>query len=152
MSHATAASESIRLGAMAIRFLVEPSESDGSVSVFRCDFPAGSQVPAPHSHDAFDETIYGLSGTTTWTVDGVPRDVGPGEVLFIRRGAVHGFAVNGDEAASILCVASPGLFGPAYFSEMGEVMAAAAGGPPDLDAVFAVMRRHGLTPAPPPAS
>ena len=48
-----------------------------------------------------------------------------------------------------LAVATPGLFGPAYFREIGEVAAAAAGGPPDIDAMMAVMRRHGLTPAPP---
>ena len=48
-----------------------------------------------------------------------------------------------------LAVATPGLFGPSYFLEVGEVMAAAAGGPPDMAAVMAVMRRHGLTPAPP---
>jgi quercetin dioxygenase-like cupin family protein len=136
---------------MTIQFLVESEESNGALSVFRCDLPVGSLVAAPHSHDAFDETVYGLSGVTTFTVDGVPNEIGPGDVVFIPRGAVHGFAVGGDEDASILCVATPGLFGPAYFREMGEVIEAAGGGPPDREAIFAVMRRHGLTPAPPPA-
>jgi hypothetical protein len=35
---------------------------------------------------------------------------------------------------------------------MGDLIAAAAGGPPDLDAIGAVMRRHGLTPAKPVAA
>jgi hypothetical protein len=51
-----------------------------------------------------------------------------------------------------LAVATPGVFGPAYFHEVGEILAAAAGGPPDLAAVGEVMRRHGLSPAAPVAS
>jgi quercetin dioxygenase-like cupin family protein len=151
MSQAVSASEPIRAAGMTIQFLVESGESNGAVTLFRCDLPVGSRNAAPHSHEAFDETVYGLSGVTTFTVDGVPTKVGPGDVMFIPRGAVHGFAVGGDEDASILCVSTPGLFGPAYFREMGEVIEAAGDGPPDRDAIFAVMRRHGLTPAAPPA-
>jgi quercetin dioxygenase-like cupin family protein len=151
MPQAATAAEPIHLGGMTIQFLVEPEESKGAVSVFRCDLPLGSQNPAPHSHDGFDETVYGLSGVTTFTVDGVPTEIGPGDVLFIPRGRVHGFAVGGDEDASILCVSTPGLFGPAYFREIGGVIKAAGDGPPDRDAIFAVMRRHGLTPAVPPS-
>ena len=145
MARTATAGEPIRAAGMTIQFLVEPEASDGSVSVFRCELPVGSRNAAPHRHDGFDETVYGLSGVTTFTVDGTPMPVGPGEALFIPRGALHGFAV-GDQDASILCVATPGLFGPAYFREMGEVLEAAGDGPPDREAIFAVMRRHGLTP------
>jgi quercetin dioxygenase-like cupin family protein len=140
-------SEPIHVAGMTIQFLVESEASNGSVAVFRCDLPVGSHIPVPHSHDAFDETIYGLSGVTTFTVNGVPANIGPGDALFIPRGAVHGFAVGGDEDASILCVATPGLFGPAYFREMAEVIEAAGDGPPDREAIVAVMQRHGLSPA-----
>jgi hypothetical protein len=40
------------------------------------------------------------------------------------------------------------VFGPAYFREIGEVLAASAGDSPDIPALMEVMRRHGLTPAP----
>ena len=46
-------------------------------------------------------------------------------------------------------IATPALLGPAYFREIGEVLGASAGGPPDLAGIGEVMRRHGLTPAPP---
>src|SRR3954467_15592552 len=105
MSPAATASEPIRIGPMTIQFLVEAEEANGSVSVFRCDLPVGSPTPVPHSHDAFEETVYGLRGVTTWTVDGVPTDIGPGDIVCIPRGAVHGFAVSGGEDASVLCVA-----------------------------------------------
>ena len=49
--------------------------------------------------------------------------------------------------AGMLAIATPGVFGPAYFQEVADVIAAAAGGPPDPAAIGAVMRRHGLTPA-----
>jgi quercetin dioxygenase-like cupin family protein len=147
MSASATASEPIQIGGMTIQFLVESEDSNGSVSVFRCDLPVGSQVPVPHSHDRFEETVYGLRGVTTWTVDGVPTDIAPGDIVCIPRGAVHGFAVSGDEDASILCVATPGQFGPGYFREIAEVVDAAAGGPPDREAMMAVMKRHGLTPA-----
>jgi quercetin dioxygenase-like cupin family protein len=141
--------EPIGIAGMTIQFLVEAEDSGGSVSVFRCDLPAGSQPAAPHSHDGFEETVYGLSGVTTWTVDGTPAEIRPGDVVCIPRGAVHGFTVTGDESASILCIATPGLFGPAYFHDMAEVIGSAAGGPPDREALMAVMKRHGLTPAVP---
>ena len=50
-------------------------------------------------------------------------------------------------AAKFLAIATPGVFGPAYFRDVAQVLAAAAGGPPDLSALAEAMRRHGLTPA-----
>jgi quercetin dioxygenase-like cupin family protein len=147
MSQATA--ETITVGALAVRFLVESGDSGGSVSVFECYVPANSRMPAPHSHDAFEETIYGLNGTTTWTVDGEVSEIGVGEALCVPRGATHGFENRGDMDATFLAIASPGVFGPAYFREIGEVLAACAGGPPDLAALARVMQQHGLTPVQP---
>ena len=141
----------INLGGMTIQFLVESEDSSGSVSMFRCDMQAGANVPVPHSHDAFEETAYALEGETTFTVDGEDTVLRPGEALLIPRGAVHTFVVSGDEAASVLFAATPGVFGPSYFIEIGEVVKAAAGGPPDREALMAVMQRHGLTPAVPVA-
>ena len=84
----------------------------------------------------------------TWTVDGTPVDVGPGEALCIHRGAVHSFANAGEVDARALAVVTPGVLGPDYFRELAAVADAAAGGPPDPAEIAAVMRRHGLTPAP----
>jgi quercetin dioxygenase-like cupin family protein len=109
-------------------------------------------MAAPHSHDGFEETIYGLEGTTTWTIDGETVEVGPGEVVCVQRGQVHGFQNQGEVDATFLAIATPGVFGPDYFREIGEVLAASAGGPPDLAAIGEVMRRHGLTPATPSAA
>ena len=61
----TGTSEEIRIGQLAIRFLVEGPASGGSVAVFEFDVPAGAKVPVAHSHDAYEETIYGLAGVLT---------------------------------------------------------------------------------------
>jgi quercetin dioxygenase-like cupin family protein len=139
----------IQVGALSVRFLVEAADSNGSVSVFECLVPADSKMPAPHSHDAFEETIYGLEGTTTRTVDGRALDIRPGEAFCVPRGAVHGFDNRGTEDARLLAISSPGVMSPDYFREIHEVLAATAGGPPDMAKVAEVMRRHGLTPARP---
>jgi quercetin dioxygenase-like cupin family protein len=141
-------SDEIRIGQIAVRFRLEGQESGGSVAVFEFDVPAAARVPAAHSHDAYDETIYGLEGVLTWTVDGEQTDVGPGEVLFIPRGVVHRFDNDHEVDAKMLAIITPGILGPEYFREMAAVLKAAAGGPPDPAALAEVMRRHGLSPAP----
>ena len=79
------AAEAIQVGAMSVRFHVDADESGGSVSIFECDVPANARMPAPHSHDGFDETVFGLDGVTTFTVGGGRTDLNPGEALFIPR-------------------------------------------------------------------
>ena len=144
----TSMREEIKVGEVAIRFLVEGDQSAGSVAVFEADVPAHARVPVAHSHDGYEETIYGLEGVLTWTVEGTPTEVGPGEALVILRGAVHHFDNSGDVDAKALAIVTPGVLGPAFFREVGAILDAAAGGPPDLAAIGAVMQRHGLTPAP----
>jgi quercetin dioxygenase-like cupin family protein len=144
---ATSTREDINVGGLTIRFLVEGEQSAGSVAVFEFDVPAGSKVAAPHSHDGYEETIYGLEGVLTWTVEGATTDVGVGEAICIPRGAVHHFDNTRDVDARALAIVTPGVLGPDYFREVAAVLDAAAGGPPDLAAIGEVMRRHGLTPA-----
>ncbi len=139
--------EEIRIGQVAVRFLVEGKVSGGSVAVFEFDVPVGAKVPAAHSHDGYEETIYGLEGVLTWTVDGKKVDVGPGETLCIPRGAVHRFDNIYPDNTKMLAIVTPGILGPDYFRECAEIVNASAGGPPDLAALGAVMRKHGLTPA-----
>jgi quercetin dioxygenase-like cupin family protein len=144
--------DTITVGALGVRFLVEAGDSNGTASVFECYVPANSRMPAPHSHDGFEETIYGLEGTTTWTIDGETVEVGPGEAVCVQRGQIHGFQNQGSVDAKMLWIATPAVFGAAYFREIGELLAASAGGPPDLAAVRDVMGRYGLTLAPPSAA
>ena len=145
------ADETIRLGPLLVRFLVTGENSAGTVAVFEVIVPAGQRLMAPaHSHDHYEETIYGVKGVLTWTVEGEPIEVGPGQALCIPRGAVHRFDNNGTDDVTALCVITPAAIGPQYFRESAELVRAAAGGPPDRAKMMEIMRRHGLTPAPPP--
>jgi quercetin dioxygenase-like cupin family protein len=83
--------ETIRVGQVGIRFLLEAADTNGLVAMFEFTVPVGSKVPIPHYHKSYDETIYGVEGVVTFTVEGKPVDIGPGETCFIPRGTVHGF-------------------------------------------------------------
>jgi quercetin dioxygenase-like cupin family protein len=143
------ADETIRLGPLVVRFLVTGENSSGTVAIFEVVVPAAQRLTAPtHSHERFEETVYGIEGVLTWTVDGKLIDVGPGQALCIPRGAVHRFDNNGTEDVKGLCVVTPAAIGPQFFREAAEVISAAAGGPPDRAKMAEIMHRHGLTPAP----
>jgi mannose-6-phosphate isomerase-like protein (cupin superfamily) len=82
-----------------------------------------------------------------FTVGGERTDLHPGEALFIPRHVIHGFSNGGNVGARFLAVISPGLLGSGYFRDVADVLA--GDGPPDLEMIGEVMRRHGLTPVPP---
>jgi quercetin dioxygenase-like cupin family protein len=81
----------IHVGQIGIHFLLESAETNGAVAMFEFTVPAGAKVPLPHSHQHYDETIYGVEGVVTFIVEGKAVDIGPGQSCFIPRGAVHGF-------------------------------------------------------------
>jgi quercetin dioxygenase-like cupin family protein len=145
--------ETIKIGPLGIRFLLTGDDSNRNMSVFEVLVPSGQKLAAPaHKNDAYEETLYGIEGILTWTVDGKPIEVGPGQALCIPRGAVHRFDNFGNEDVKQLAVITPAIMGPAYFREAAEVINAAGGGPPDRAKMMEVFRRHGMTmAAPPPA-
>lgn len=135
-------SDTIKVGGMELRFH-HSRETGASIDLFEMIvLPAGA-MPVPHYHESWDETVYGLLGTTTFHIDGVDVDIGPGETAFIRRGVVHGFVNRSGSPATTLVMLSPGALGPAYFREIGAMVATGA---PDKAAVEALMRRYGLIP------
>jgi quercetin dioxygenase-like cupin family protein len=140
--------ETIQMGptGIGIRFLLTREDTNGSVSVFEVRVTAGQKIPVPaHKNDAYEEVLYGIKGVLTWTVDGTPIEVGPGQALCIPRGAVHRFDNFSSEDVKQLAVISPAIMGPAYFREAAELLLAATGGPPDREKMVDVFRRHGMT-------
>ena len=140
--------ETIHLGPLAVHFLITGEDASGSVALFELTVPAAQRLAAPaHSHDHYEETVYGIEGVLTWTVDGKRFDVGPGQALCIPRGAVHRFDNHGSQDVKALCAITPAAIGPRYFRESAALINA-AGGPPDRAKMAEIMRRHGLSPAP----
>lgn len=136
--------EEIRIGPLTLRFLSDKHRTGGSLDLFEMSVPPNGEMPVAHYHRDWDETVYGLTGAVTFTVDGKPQDVGPGETLFIPRGVVHGFDNRSGAVATCLFVLTPGVLGPEYFRELAALVAA---GPPDEARVREIMLRHGLVPA-----
>jgi quercetin dioxygenase-like cupin family protein len=118
-----------------------------ALAMFEFDVAAQAKVPMAHSHDGYEETIYGLEGVLTFTVDGKRIEIGPGDVLCIPRGVVHRFDNFGSASANMLAILTPGILGPDFFREMSALIEGTSG-PPNPSAIATVMRRHGLTPAP----
>jgi quercetin dioxygenase-like cupin family protein len=141
----SAPDEVIQVGQIEIRFRLTAPQTSGQLTMFEYRIPSGARVPMPHSHEAFDETAYGLDGVTTITLDGHEVAVRPGDVLFIPRGVVHKVENRGPVEARGISVNTPGLFGPEYFREMSAILN--AGGPPNVQRIVEVMQRHGLRPA-----
>ncbi|QOZ33568.1 cupin domain-containing protein [Bradyrhizobium sp. CCBAU 53421] len=136
----------IDLGTLQLKFLQSKETTGGSVDLFEMTLQPNARMPIPHYHESWDETIYGLSGVSTWRVDGKEIDLAPGESVFIKRGVVHGFTNRSDRPASCLCLLSPGALGPQYFREMAALL---AGGTPDPAKMKETMLRYGLVPVAP---
>src|SRR5215472_5268977 len=140
--------ETIHRGPLTVSFLLTSENSGSTIAAFELIVPTAQRLAAPaHSHNHYEETIYGLEGVLTWTVDGEQFGLGSGQTLCIPRGAIHRFDNNGIRAARALCLITPAAIGPQYFRDAAEVINAAAGGPPDRVKMAEIMRRHGLTPA-----
>ena len=135
----------IQLGQIQVRFLLESADTNGALAMFEFSVPAGAKVPLPHSHSHYDETIYGLAGTLTFTIENHRHDIAPGESCFIPRGAVHGFNNFHATDAKCLAIITPALLTPNFFTEMAQIVNAP--GAPNIEKLRTVMARHGLVPA-----
>jgi len=138
----------VNIGQMQIRYLVDGAVT-GGLGLFELTVPPGAHVPPPHSHSNNEECVYVLEGVLRYTVDGVTRDLGPGDHMSTPRGSVHHFCNPADATADAraLIVLTPDI-GEAFFREVGAIVD--AGGPPDRSKIIAVMHRHGLELAAPP--
>ncbi len=136
--------EIIKMGGLELRFLLDGDDTDGQMVMFELTIAPGAKVPVPHYHMEVDEAVYGLEGELTSIVDGQTITTGPGESLFIPRGAVHWHNNPGSVPANVLCVLSPASIGPAYFREIAALIK--PGLPPDPAKATEIMVRHGLIP------
>ena len=137
--------DTVRIGGMELRFLVDETQGSGDLVIFEMVVHPNARVPVPHYHRNVDEVIYGLSGTLTGRVNGETHELRAGDCLRIPRGAVHHSENLHGETARALIVLNPGSIGRAYFEEIAK----AVSGPdkPDPARLKEIMLRHGLVPA-----
>lgn len=139
--------ETIQIDGLTLEFMHSKDDTDGTLDMFKMTVQPRAKVPAPHFHENWDEAVYGLSGTLTWTVDAKQIGVAPGQSLFIKRGVVHGFRNDSQEPASCLSIMTPAVLGTAYFREPAALLS--TGGPPDVGKMKEIMKRYGLVPVMP---
>ena len=140
----TNSKEIIKIGQLEIKFLLESSDTNGELTMFEFFVPVGAKVPLPHYHESFDETVYGLEGVMTFTVDRKTIELEQGQSMFIPKGIIHGFNNLSRQNAKALAVTTPGLMGAEYFQELAVIIN--AGGPPDMEKIKTVFKKHGLVP------
>jgi quercetin dioxygenase-like cupin family protein len=141
------AMETIQIGGLTLEFMHSKADTDGSLDMFKMTVQPNAKVPAPHYHERWDEVVYGLTGTLTWTVEGTPFRIGRGQSKFIKRGEAHGFKNESQEPAACLSIMTPAVLGTAYFRELAALLS--TGGPPDVEKMKDIMRRYGLVPVMP---
>lgn len=105
----------VRIGQMELRFLIDETQSAGSVVMFEFVIPPNSRVPVAHYHRDVDEAVYALEGTTTSTVDDEKHELRKGESLFVARGRIHIHENLHQEVARSLIVLTPGSIGRRFF-------------------------------------
>jgi uncharacterized cupin superfamily protein len=140
--------ELIQVGPLEVRFLMGGDQNRRGASLFEVSIPSEVHLPASRSHDKAEMTIYGLQGTTTWTVERTPTVINAGDTLCIPRGAIHRFDNDSGFLARVLIIATPGVVEAAFFRELGAAMADLAGHPEQHVQVNGILGRHGVTAAP----
>jgi mannose-6-phosphate isomerase-like protein (cupin superfamily) len=134
----------IQVGRLSITFLKSRHETSGSFDLFELIVPPDAFLTVPHLHRDYDETILGMNGITTWTIEGEQIQVHPGQQLEIPRGTVHSYSNLHDSTARMMCLLTPGLMGPEYFRELAAALREE--GPPNIAGISNIMVRYGVIP------
>jgi quercetin dioxygenase-like cupin family protein len=126
-----------------LSFRARPSEGSPYL-LSECRSAPGAGAP-PNRHPEDGEAFYILAGRYAFSVDGQERIVGPGDHVAIPTGAPHHFRNVGADEARMLIINWPGRQHEAFFSTLGETVAAdavpiAPPGPPPEE-VLAGLRR-----------
>ena len=74
---------------------VGSERGDVAISAFVVDAPPGSG-PGPHRHP-YDEVVFVQKGLALWTINGEDQRAGPGDIVVVKAGEIHGFRNIGEE-------------------------------------------------------
>jgi quercetin dioxygenase-like cupin family protein len=128
-------------------FLAEAADTGGAYSLMEVQARPGMEPP-PHMHTGEDEAFYILGGVWTFHCGHAVSEAGPGTLVFLPRGLVHGFTAH-DELCRALVLMSPGGL-EAGFRELSAPLPSGAvhAGPPaesrDVEHVLDTFHRRGV--------
>lgn len=136
-------SDVVTIGEFVTRYLTGSAGEDAAYALVEHTLGPGLLGSPPHRHSREDECTYVLEGTLTVWREGKITTAGPGGVIAKPRGEWHAFWNSGSEPVRFLEVIAPGAFA-GYFRELSMIIAAAAGGPPDMAALAALAAKYGM--------
>jgi quercetin dioxygenase-like cupin family protein len=131
------------MGGLGVRFMIEGAQSGGTFALV--EHPIEPRVLAAplHTHEREDEYTYVLEGEVGVQVGDDVRVARPGDLVFKPRGVPHAFWNAGDAPARALEIISPAGF-ERYFAEIAPLLPPNHTGPPDLEALGAIMAKYRL--------
>ena len=94
------------------------ASTGGELLAFELGLRPGGAVPLPHVHPIQTERFEVVAGQMRFRVGLRTRLAGPGDVVEIAPGVVHGFANAGDEEARVLVEVRPALAMEEMFAEV----------------------------------
>ncbi len=130
--------ETIDLGSVGARFLLEAAASGGRVAVVEHWVPPRTLAAPLHRHSREDEYSLVLKGRMSAQLGEKVVEAGPGDFIHKLRGEWHTFWNPGDEECRLLEIITPAGF-EAMFKEMAADPEAMAG-----EAAVALDVKYGL--------
>jgi quercetin dioxygenase-like cupin family protein len=119
-------------------------ETGGTSSIFEMTLPAGAGPP-PHTHPG-GEAVYVLEGNIRYHIGDDVHEGAPGSFFYIPEGTWENFEPTTD--VRLLVIYTPGGM-EEFFEEAGErapthELPPPLEGPPDVERLIAIGRKHGL--------
>lgn len=132
---------------LGIHLRLDGAATGGAYSLFEYVVPPGLGGPPTHIHTRQDELFICTTGQVVVELDGIARTLIPGASILLPRNVPHVFYNPFDEETRIVAVVSPpGL--EDYYRDLSHLPP----GPRDMTKVAEIMRHHGLSLVPKPAS
>lgn len=88
------------------RILVDAKKSNSNMTLIHAYVPPTGGPPS-HFHSDEDELFFVLEGHLNIMADGVTKEVGPGECVYVARKTPHAFYNKGTSAAKMLIFYTP---------------------------------------------
>jgi mannose-6-phosphate isomerase-like protein (cupin superfamily) len=107
--------------------------------------PPGGGAPT-HFHQTQEETHILLEGRYEFLLGDRRIQVGPGDIVYVPKGIVHGFTNNGSETGRLLFIETPAGPLESFLEEIGEPVTDDGdprGLPPDMVKLQAAAERTG---------
>ena len=126
------------------------ADTGGLLVIGEARLPPMSAGPSLHVHTREDEASFVVAGVLTVVLGDERFDVPAGGVAWLPRGVPHTFAnLTNDPVHVVGMVVPAGL--EAMFAEQAAYFGSLQG-PPDPDALAAILRRYGVTVVGPPVA